>query len=217
MRFLSRKLAEASEKNQIIVTTHSPHFVDSSLLGTRRLSWGSKAGASIWSLPGDLDVKSSGQIEAVMRDPGNREVIFARAVILAEGQTEVGFLPSIAPKLEFDLDSSGISVVDVGGQDGYKRYMTVLQSLGIPFVALKDLPWGDDKMYPPDQFFSLGSEIEDYLDSNGLRDLREEVQKDIGIGKPRVGQAIGERVRREQIPQVFTDLFQAATLLAHRV
>jgi len=44
--------------------------------------------------------------------------------------------------LEYDLDSSGTSVIEVGGQDAFSPYIKLAEQLEVPFICLADLPWG---------------------------------------------------------------------------
>ena len=134
----------------------------------------------------DLDAKEIGQMETALRHVGDREVLFARSVILVEDESQRDFLVAVAPTLGYPLDTMGVSVIQVDGEQGYEAYFTLLRIFRIPFVVLKDLAWGDDSRYPADQYFSLGMELEDYLDDHGLKDIRFEVMKDVGKSKRRV-------------------------------
>lgn len=210
MRFLQRLLIEASEPNQIIITTHDPHFVSAgNALGLRRI-WTLRDDTKVSGLSNELSVKELGQIETALRNPGAKEVVFARAVILVEDESQCEFLLQIAPTLGRDIDAHGISVIPVGGEHGYKPYRTLLDALNIPYVCLRDKRWGQDIDFPPARFFALGAEIEEYLDSQGLAELRLTTKQDVGQGKPRVMAALGAQLKKEDVPKLFDDLLQAA-------
>jgi hypothetical protein len=73
-----------------------------------------------------------------------RSLLFARAVILCEGQTEIGALPrwwhnARAAGLP-DPSASNISFISVPGHSGYGRYIRFLDAFAIPWVILADGP-----------------------------------------------------------------------------
>lgn len=97
----------------------------------------------------------------------------------------------------------------------YPPYFQLLGSLGVPYVALKDKAWGgDDKRYPPSRFFTLGAEIEQYLDQNGLSKNRQALIAELGTGKRRIAKALGQKVLVERIPSIFRDVLEVACQLA---
>ena len=66
------------------------------------------------------------------------DMLFARAVLLVEGQAELFALPAFAHTLSLDLDQSGISIVHVNGIENIKTYHGILHALNIAHVALID-------------------------------------------------------------------------------
>jgi putative ATP-dependent endonuclease of OLD family len=67
------------------------------------------------------------------------EILFAKAVILVEGDAELYLVPALARLGGFDLDALGISVCAVGGTN-FAPYVKFVGPIGldIPFVVLTD-------------------------------------------------------------------------------
>lgn len=215
MRTLQSLILDSSGRNQIIVITHDPHFVNPNDVGNLwRFWWTAPTGTQVLSVPVDSTPRELGQMQTALRLVGQREVVFARAVILVEDESQEGFLIAIAQTLERDIDSHSISVVNCGSEDGYKPYFTLLDGLGIPYVALRDNAWGDEKRYPANRFFYFGMEIETYLDSNGLAEQRRKAKEDVGTAKRRVAAHLGGCLSRDQIPDIFDEIFASAFELA---
>lgn len=65
-------------------------------------------------------------------------MLFARAVLLVEGASELYAIPAFARKLGFDLDKAGVSVVFVNGKQNFEVYHQILEAFDIPHVILGD-------------------------------------------------------------------------------
>jgi putative ATP-dependent endonuclease of OLD family len=73
-------------------------------------------------------------------------MLFARGVILVEGDAERFLVPTFATKLKMPLDKLGISICSVAGAN-FLPYAKLLAGLGIPFSIITDWdPRGDDKV-----------------------------------------------------------------------
>ena len=215
MRSLTSLFAEASERNQIIVVTHDPHFIDPrSPHSLRRFWWTPESGTATYRLNPEVSDRVVGQIATALRNLGHREVLFARAVILVEDESQELFLKMVAPTLGHDVDSASISIIPVGGDGAFRPYVSLLESLGIPHVALRDKTWGENQNYPPERYFALEAELESYLDSKGLGDIRERIQSEIGTAKPRVASQLGSELSADLVPEIFSELLAAAVELA---
>lgn len=211
IRALNSLILDASDRNQIIVATHNPEFIDPTRPQSLRRLWLTSARETRLSSIKKQNRKSLGQMETALRLGANREVVFARSVLLVEDQTQQQFLRSVAPTLGLDIDAKGVSIVTaVDGQDGFKPFFTLLNGLQIPYVCLKDKPWGDKRRYPAERFFSLGMEIEEFLDQAGLHEVRQHVVKKVGKSKPRVGGELGAMLCAKQIPEIFDRVLKAA-------
>ena len=211
IRTLNSLIVDASDRNQVIIATHNPELIDPKRPQSLRRLWLTSARETQVSRITGQEEKSLRQMETALRLGGNREAVFARSVLLVEDQTQQQFLRAVAPTLGRDIDAQGVSIITaVDGEDGFKPFFTLLKGLQIPYVCLKDKPWGDDLMYPARRFFSLGMEIEDFLDQAGLREMRQLVVKEVGKSKPRVGGELGARLSADQIPEIFDRVLEAA-------
>ncbi len=224
MRFLQSLLRDASKQNQIIVVTHNPYFVDPATLHGLRRTWLTRQqGTRIFDLGHMLAEQDErkrqrlmAQMSTVFRNLTNREMVFARAVILVEDDSQKEFLVPVANILGFNIDANSISVISVGGEDAYSPYFALLDALAIPYIALKDKSWGNGDKYPHDRFFSLGMEIEDFLDGHGLHEKRQAVATEVGVrkmdndGKRRVMAALAPQLTQQEIPPIFRTILQRA-------
>lgn len=124
---------------QTIVTTHSTAVTDStdprSIVRLRRRGTSTTAHAVN---PGRLDERETRLIRMQIGDVGS-DFVFARAVLLAEGQSERLALPVFAAQLGFDLDVLGVTVVPVLG-NSFRSFSILLgpDGLAIPFACLSD-------------------------------------------------------------------------------
>ena len=215
MRFLQRMMRERSSQNQVVIVTHDPHFVPTDgMSGIRRVWWTTSGRTQVYGVGSQLSLKEIDQVTTALRHLGDREMVFARCVILVEDETQQEFLLAVAPTLGYRLDAHGISVVSVGSEDGYKPFLTALEALRVPVVAIRDKPWGDADRYPAERFFSMGMEIETYLDQQGLATMRMAVMQQRGTSKRRVGGILGSRLDAHEVPSLFGALLERATAMA---
>jgi len=122
----------------LLLTTHSPHIVSVSplrsvvLLRDYGITTGSKATSTVKAVFNDAEVQD---LERYL-DATRAEMLFARGVILVEGDAERYVVPAVSG---FPLDQRGISICSVQGTD-FAPYCKLLgqQSLGIPFVVITD-------------------------------------------------------------------------------
>lgn len=136
-RSLYKTLREIGKNNQVIYTTHSPHFVSvpeySDVLIVRKGPKGTEVVAS--DLPLD-DVRREKFRKEL--DPERNELFFANRVLFVEGDTEKLALPEFAARRGLDLDKMGVTIVEVGGKKGLKAMAEVAISFGIPSGVLFD-------------------------------------------------------------------------------
>ena len=107
--------------------------------------------------------------EAVQAYP---EIYFAKLVVLGEGDSEQIILPKLLDKFGHNIDSSGISVVPLGGRH-VNHFWRLLNDLEIPYVTLLDLDqerdgggWGRIK-YVLKQLLAIGKTREELLEIDG--------------------------------------------------
>lgn len=128
-------------RQTIILTTHSPHIVSiaplrSLVLLRRNTTEGSTEGVSTAKIPWtDNEVADLERYLEVTRG----ELLFARGVVLVEGDAEEYIIPAFARALGHDFDELGISVCSISGTH-FDPYIKLLRrhALNIPFVVVTD-------------------------------------------------------------------------------
>lgn len=137
-RSLYKTLRKISETNQVIYTTHSPHFVtvpsyDEVLLIRKDAEVGTTATRS--SLP--LDAKRREKLLKEL-DPERNEMFFATRLLLVEGDTEKLSFPEYAKRMALDLDRAGATIVEVGGKRNLPEFAAMAESFRIPVGIVYD-------------------------------------------------------------------------------
>ncbi|MFA5264451.1 MAG: AAA family ATPase [Opitutaceae bacterium] len=127
------KLPQAS----VWVSTHSPHIasvapIDSFVF----LRNDGKATSVVSTAKLKVSDKSKEDLERYL-DVSRGEMLFARGVILVEGDAEKFLVPVLAKAQGVDLDEAGISVCSVSGTN-FGPYARFLQALGVPYAILTD-------------------------------------------------------------------------------
>ncbi len=154
-RTLNKTLRQIGENNQIIYTTHSPHFVlipnYHEILLVRKGSSGSYVIKS--NLPKDEHRKEKLIKEL---DPVRNELFFASRLLLVEGDTEKLALPEYAKRLNLDLDREGATIVEVGGKRNLPEFADVATSFGIPTGILYDIDSSDFDNKEDEEKFNKG-------------------------------------------------------------
>lgn len=137
-RSLYKTLRKISVTNQIIYTTHSPHFVSvpeyEDVAIVRKTSSGTSVRRS--NLPPGPKFKEKLIKEL---DPERSEMFFATRLLLVEGDTEKLALPAYASRMGLDLDNAGASVVEVGGKNNLLAFAQLATSFDIPVGVVYDV------------------------------------------------------------------------------
>jgi putative ATP-dependent endonuclease of the OLD family len=125
----------------ILLTTHSPHVVSVSpvqSLVLLRYSKEDECSVGVSAAALDLTPEELADIERYL-DVTRGEVVFARGVILVEGEAEAFLVPVLAKRLGHDLDKLGITVCSIGGTH-FLPYVKFLgtDGLQIPFAIVTD-------------------------------------------------------------------------------
>jgi putative ATP-dependent endonuclease of OLD family len=130
----------------ILLTTHSPHLASISPLKNivllRRIKTKNPSGADVVATIGSstagisLEKKVVDDLERYL-EATRGEMLFARGVILVEGEAELYLVPKIAELHGFPLDRYGITVCAVGGTH-FTSHAKLLNALGIPFCIITD-------------------------------------------------------------------------------
>jgi len=126
----------------ILMTTHSPHVASVTPMRDFVLLRRNAAGNATEAVStADLDLSNEdvADLERYL-DVNRGEMLFARGVILVEGDAERFLVPVLAKQQGVDLDELGISVCSVSGTN-FEPYLILLgpEGLDMPVAALTDM------------------------------------------------------------------------------
>lgn len=135
------KPEDGGASTTILMTTHSPHVasvtpVKDFVLLRRNAEDTATEAVSTASL--DLSDDEIADLERYL-DVSRGEMLFARGVILVEGDAERFLVPVLAKQQGYDLDALGVSVCSVSGTN-FSPYLILVgpEGLAIPVAALTD-------------------------------------------------------------------------------
>jgi putative ATP-dependent endonuclease of OLD family len=142
--------SDADATTTILLTTHSPHIasvspVDSFVQLRKSADRKSTEGVSTANIT--LNEKDRLDLERYL-DVTRGECLFAKGVILVEGDAELYLVPMFAHLQNVDLDALGISICSVSGTN-FAPYLNFFgpKGLNIPFVVLTDFdPFPDGNL-----------------------------------------------------------------------
>lgn len=140
---LPSKDADRSVSRTVILTTHSPHIASVAPLRALVLLRSTKEG-SVGVSAADIELTKSEEedLERYL-DVTRAEMLFARGVLLVEGDAEVFVVPRLAEFVGLDLDALGITICSVGGTN-FTPHVKLLRALAIPFAVVTDLDPDDE-------------------------------------------------------------------------
>jgi putative ATP-dependent endonuclease of the OLD family len=136
-RALYKTLRKIGETNQVIYTTHSPHFVSVPEYGDVRLVRRDDGDTYVVQSPLASDAKRREKFLKEL-DPERSEMFFANRLLLVEGDTEKLSFPEFAKKVAIDLDRAGATIVEVGGKRNLKEFAELAISFQIPTGVVYD-------------------------------------------------------------------------------
>jgi ABC-type lipoprotein export system ATPase subunit len=131
-------LREISKDNQVLVTTHSPVFVDQVELGN---TWLARRADNETLL---VRVKEDADLKEVLYEIGARpsDIFFANAILFVEGPTERVVIPILAKKLGIDLRKIGLTIIPIHGKGSGKYHLQIwieaAKAVDIPYFMLLD-------------------------------------------------------------------------------
>lgn len=142
VRYLLEVLQEISKNDQVVFTSHNSEFVNN--IPIENVIKINRAGQSRTVILPDLSQLGPKEKTKVKRYllEDRSDMLFAKAVLLVEGQTELFALPRFAEELHLELNRKGCSVVFIGSTSNFPVYHHILDAFGIPHVILAD---GDGK------------------------------------------------------------------------
>ena len=124
---------------QRVVSTHSPYIAANCDLSTLRL-FRREGSESVVTAVGVSELTPD-ELRKIRRSVFNTrgEVVFAKALILFEGETEEQVLPGYAEEVLGNPPGAfGISMLSVGGFGSYRPFAVVAEDLGIPWWIYSD-------------------------------------------------------------------------------
>jgi putative ATP-dependent endonuclease of the OLD family len=134
----------------VLLTTHSPHIASVAPLRSIVLLKDSKNDGTVGRSTVSISF-SDEEVSDLSRylDVTRAEILFARGVLLVEGDAERFLVPAAAKSLKMPLDHLGITVCSVAGTN-FVPYVKMLSGLGIPFAVITDWdPQSDDSDSDP--------------------------------------------------------------------
>jgi putative ATP-dependent endonuclease of OLD family len=122
----------------VFLTTHSPHIASVAPLRSILFLKYSEGNGTVGRSTATIGLTPEEEKDlARYLDVTRAELLFARGVILVEGDSERFLVPLFAQKLGVTLDHLGISVCSVAGTN-FQPYAKLLAGLGIPFSIITD-------------------------------------------------------------------------------
>jgi putative ATP-dependent endonuclease of OLD family len=129
----------------VFLTTHSPHIASVAPLRSLLLLKSSKHKGTVGHSTVGLELSESEENDlSRYLDVTRAELLFARGVILVEGDAERFLVPVFAAKIGVSLDHLGVTVCSVAGTN-FQPYAKLLAGLGIPFSIITDWDPIEDK------------------------------------------------------------------------
>lgn len=150
----SRLGGMATEGLQVVLTTHSPHFVDmcrpENLVVVRKSQAGAtqltqvdrhKLAAEMITMgadPARTTATSVGSFYEASATTEIKSALFARLCVLVEGDTEALALPELLRLVGFDPLRRGVAVVSVDGIGNIAKWLRMFTALGTPVYCIFD-------------------------------------------------------------------------------
>lgn len=144
IRQLAKALKELVVKsgNQVLLITHSPYFIDYSMVSAENKT------------SGMVYIKKQKEISKVFYKPQDfefglkphlfkPEIFFSKCNILVEGPADYATLAAISDRMDNFLDEHDIALLDVGGKGNIKRFILLFETYGIPHIAMVDNDYTD--------------------------------------------------------------------------
>lgn len=92
-----------------------------------------------------------------------KEAMFAKSVLLVEGDTEFGAVPVLARKLNYDLDEYGVGLVKMDGADAVLKYLELFEAFNINVIAILDRDKEDNYSGDEKILFTDGIDFEEEI------------------------------------------------------
>jgi DNA replication protein DnaC len=137
------KAIAAAGSTQIILSSHSPIFIDvadtTSILRTgKTIEGGTKIkqlSEALFSGNGNQAKKDRFHLTQWI-NPTRGELFFAKKVVLVEGPTEIAVIPYVANRL--GIFNQNVAVIECGGKGAVTLYIELLKSFEIDYAVVHD-------------------------------------------------------------------------------
>ncbi len=172
-------LALLSQKNQTIVTTHSPLFFSAdntkTFIKMDRIECDKPYGNTQTIDLNDMGEKDKFQI--ISFESAN-QAFFSDKIVLVEGDTEMILFPHLAEEInpDYEFKRSSISLIKTGGKASFRRYEEFFEMFGIEVFVVCDLDiiLNDFNQIDPDNQFKTTRDqliqvIDRHIEENGLQ------------------------------------------------
>lgn len=138
IRTLLSTLEGISKSDQVIFTSHVSEFVNSVPLdNVVKIHRAGNLRTVIQPELNQLTDQEKNKVLRYLREEKS-DMLFARAVLLVEGQSEFFAFPNLARKLNVNFNKQGISVVFANGNSNFATYHQILTAFGIPHLIFAD-------------------------------------------------------------------------------
>lgn len=163
IRYLNRLLTISSR--QMILITHSPYFVDISILGLERsliyVQKVSDRSSRVVSKPNDQSIEKKSYIF----DPN---VFFSNYNILVEGAGDAASFFAISDSLDSIFEKYNITVITAGGDGNIDAYIKLMETYQIPHITMVDNQYRGINSIS-DKFVKLDNKLEYELKAAGWK------------------------------------------------
>ncbi|KXL53890.1 DNA replication and repair protein RecF [Anaerotignum neopropionicum] len=169
-------------RGQIIVATHSPNIIGDDYLKLIRLY--SEHGSTDVVNTRNLSLNQSEKKQLMMQFEYIKEAIFARGVIIVEGESEYGSFKLFGNTMGIDFDREAIALIKAGGAESIIPLMKLFDKLKIESVGVMDKDKKIEKNIPAQEnlFFTtqlcFDSEIVYRMIKCGREDVLEKILTD---------------------------------------
>lgn len=149
---------------QVFISTHSPNIILNDYRQITRIYKydGVINATSGSSLNFDIDVHK----HLIRSFVYFKEAMFAKSVILVEGDTEYGAVPVFAERLDYDLDKENVGLVKLDGADGVLKYLDLFDAFRIDAVAILDKDKEETYKGNPRIIFTTSEDFEEEVFDN---------------------------------------------------
>ncbi len=175
-------LKKISEMDQVLLCTHSPHFIDMddyrNIVIVKKDN--SNEGTTLKVVSKELFEEDKKERFNMIRffNPDRNELFFAKKVILVEGATEKSFFPFMAKRLNY-FDHK-VSIIDCGGKHNLTLFMSILNEFKMPYLVVHDEDPIKEEFKPGGKKYdsSRYAELKRHFEEN--RRIRDECNPSVG-------------------------------------